>query len=156
PLVREQKLMTVSLHKLTTCLWFDNEAEAAANFYVSVFKNAKLGHISRYGNEGQDVHGRAPGSVMVAEFEIEGQSFIGLNGGPIFKFNEAVSFQIGCESQAEVDYYWDKLSAGGSEGQCGWLKDKFGVSWQVVPKVLPKLLSDPDKAKSGRAMRAML
>src|SRR5215475_12721500 len=123
-----------SLHnKITPCLWFDNEAEAAANFYVSVFDNGRIKHVSRYGKAGQEVHGREPGSVMVVAFEIDGQSFTALNGGPHFKFNEAVSFQVMCDTQAEIDRFWSKLAEGGQEGPCGWLKDKFGLSWQIVP-----------------------
>jgi len=142
--------------RITPCLWFDNEAEEAARFYVSVFRNARIGRISRYGKEGFEVHGRPEGSVMVVEFEIEGQSFTALNGGPQFKFNEAISFQVPCETQKEIDHYWDKLSAGGEIRQCGWLKDKFGVAWQIFPAALPDMMSDPDTAKAGRAMNAML
>ena len=142
--------------KITPCLWFDGEAEEAARFYVSVFRNGRIGRISRYGKEGFEVHGRPEGSVMVVEFEIEGQTFTALNGGPQFKFSEAISFQVPCETQAEIDHYWDKLSAGGEVQQCGWLKDKFGLCWQIFPASLPKMISDPDTAKSGRAMRAML
>ncbi|HEX9769438.1 MAG TPA: VOC family protein [Kiloniellales bacterium] len=142
--------------RITPCLWFDNEAEEAARFYVSVFRNARIARISRYGREGFEVHGRPEGSVMVVEFEIEGQSFTALNGGPQFKFNEAISFQVPCETQKEIDHYWDKLSAGGEIRQCGWLKDKFGVAWQIFPAALPDMMSDPDTAKAGRAMNAML
>jgi predicted 3-demethylubiquinone-9 3-methyltransferase (glyoxalase superfamily) len=137
-------------------LWFDTEAEEAAKFYVSIFKNSKLGRISRYGKEGHEIHGKPAGSVMVAEFEIEGQAFVALNGGPNFKFNEAVSFQVPCETQAEIDYFWDKLSAGGEQGPCGWLKDKYGLSWQVFPRALPEMLADRDAKKAGRVMRSML
>jgi predicted 3-demethylubiquinone-9 3-methyltransferase (glyoxalase superfamily) len=146
------------MQKMVSCLWFDKNAEEAARFYTSVFKDSKLGKITRYGNEGQEIHGGAPGAVMTVEFEISGQSFLGLNGGPLFKFNEAVSFQVICETQAEVDYYWEKLTQGGDENaqQCGWLKDKFGLSWQVVPAVLPKLLQDKDARKSDSVMKAML
>lgn len=143
---------------MTPCLWFDNQAEEAANFYIGIFKNSRIKKVTRYGEAGKDVHKRPAGSVMTVEFDLDGQTFTALNGGPVFKFNEALSFQIPCETQEEVDHYWDKLSAGGdpTAQQCGWLKDKFGLSWQVVPTVLPKLLSDPDKAKSERAMAAML
>jgi predicted 3-demethylubiquinone-9 3-methyltransferase (glyoxalase superfamily) len=141
---------------ITPCLWFDGKAEEAANFYVSVFKNAKLGPVTRFGNEGQEVHGGKPGSVLTVEFEIEGQPFLALNGGPLFKFTEAVSFQIHCESQDEIDYFWSKLTEGGQESQCGWLKDKFGLSWQVVPTMLPKMLKDPDRAKADRVMKAFM
>jgi predicted 3-demethylubiquinone-9 3-methyltransferase (glyoxalase superfamily) len=145
-------------NKLTPCLWFDSQAEDAANFYIGIFKNSKITAISRYGEAGQEVHGRPPGSVMTVEFELNGQSFTALNGGPHFKFNEAVSFQIDCATQEEVDYFWEKLTEGGDpEAQvCGWVKDKFGLSWQVVPTILAKLVSDPESAKSQRAMQAML
>jgi len=142
--------------RLTPCLWFDSEAEEAANFYVSVFKNSKIGKISHYGKEGYNVHGRKAGTVMTAEFEIEGQKFLALNGGPHFKFNEAVSFQIHCRTQEEVDYFWGKLAEGGKESQCGWLKDRFGLSWQVIPDVLPQLLADKNAEKAGRVMNSML
>jgi predicted 3-demethylubiquinone-9 3-methyltransferase (glyoxalase superfamily) len=148
--------MPITANKITPCLWFDTEAEDAAKFYVSVFKNAKLGHISRYGKAGQDIHGKKAGSVMVAEFELDGQKFIALNGGPQFKFSEAVSFQISCETQEEVDYFWRKLSDGGQEGPCGWLKDKFGLSWQVVPRVLLDMLSDSDPKKTERVTNAFM
>ena len=144
--------------KIIPCLWFDDQGEDAANFYVSIFKDARITNVSRYGEAGKEVHGRKPGTAMTVAFELEGQPFTALNGGPQFKFSEAISFQISCESQAEVDHYWDKLSEGGDPKaqQCGWLKDKFGLSWQVVPTALPRLLSDPDRAKAGRAMNAML
>ena len=148
--------MKMSAKTLIPCLWFDDEAEAAANHYASIFQDAKVGAISRYGKEGQDVHGKPPGSVMTVEFEIDGIKFLGLNGGPQFKFNEAVSFQILCESQAEVDHFWSKLSEGGQEGPCGWLKDKFGLSWQVVPRILMDVLLDKDPDKSSRVMAALL
>ena len=148
--------MKMAAHALTTCLWFDTQAEQAANFYVSVFKDAKIGGVTRYANEGQEIHGKPAGSVMVVEFEIHGQKFVGLNGGPHFKFNEAVSFQVHCETQEEIDYFWAKLGDGGEEGPCGWLNDKFGVSWQVVPAVLPKMLSDGDAKKSQRVTKAFL
>ncbi len=142
--------------KITPWLWFDGQAEAAAKHYVSIFKNSKVGAISRYGKEGKEIHGRDAGSAMTVEFELEGQKFVGLNGGPHFKFNEAVSFQILCETQAEVDHFWNKLSEGGSESQCGWLKDKFGLSWQVIPTALPELMKSGDAATAGRVMNAML
>lgn len=144
--------------KISPCLWFDHQAEEAANYYISVFKNSKITAISRYGEAGQDVHGRPPGSVMTVAFELEGQSFTALNGGPIFKFTEAVSFQVECATQEEVDYFWDKLSAGGDPEaqQCGWVKDQFGLSWQVVPKMLSGLLMDAESPKSQRAMQALL
>ena|SRR5665647_1267403 len=125
--------MPIAKNKIAPCLWFDGQAEPAAHFYCSVFKNAKLGRVSRYSKAGQEIHGREPGSVMVAEFELDGQPFVALNGGPHFKFNEAVSFQIYCETQDEIDYYWSALTRdGGQESKGGWLKDKFGLSWQVV------------------------
>ena len=137
---------------LTTCLWFDTEGEEAANFYTSVFKDSRMGSISRYGEAGP----RPAGMVITAEFELNGQKFVALNGGPEFRFNESVSFQIPCADQDEVDYYWDRLTDGGEESACGWLKDKYGLSWQVVPTALPELLSDPDPDKAQRAMKAML
>jgi predicted 3-demethylubiquinone-9 3-methyltransferase (glyoxalase superfamily) len=144
--------------KINPCLWFDDQAEEAAKFYVSIFKDAKITEIARYGEAGKEIHGRPPGSVMTVAFELNGQSFTALNGGPIFKFTEAVSFQVECEDQAEVDYYWEKLGAGGDPDaqQCGWLKDKFGLSWQVVPKILPGLLKDPTNPASQRAMTALM
>lgn len=144
--------------KIAPCLWFDSQAEEAAKFYTGIFRNSRIVATSRYGEAGQEVHGRKPGTVMVVAFELEGQSFTALNGGPVFKFNEAISFQVTCENQEEVDHYWGKLSAGGDEKaqQCGWLKDRFGVSWQVVPRVLPELLMDADPGKSQRTMTAML
>ena len=148
--------MAIAKHKITPCLWFDGQAEDAAKFYVSVFKNAKLGRISRYSKAGNDVHGRPAGSVMTVEFELDGQNFVGLNGGPHFKFSEAVSFQIHCETQEEVDYYWAALSKDGEEGPCGWLKDKFGLSWQVVPTALIEMLTGPDAAKVERVTDAFL
>ena len=143
---------------IAPCLWFDNQAEAAANFYTAIFKNSKIGTISRFGEAGKEVHGKKPGTVMTVAFELDGQGFTALNGGPNFKFNEAISFQIHCETQEEVDHYWNKLSAGGDKNaqQCGWLKDKFGVSWQVVPNALFKMMNDLDPAKSQRTMKAML
>jgi predicted 3-demethylubiquinone-9 3-methyltransferase (glyoxalase superfamily) len=146
------------MQKIAPCLWFDDKAEQAAKFYTSIFKNSKVGDITLYGNEGYEIHGRKTGSVATVEFEIEGQGFVALNGGPIFKFNEAISFQVYCETQEEVDYYWQKLSEGGDEKaqQCGWLKDKYEVSWQIVPTVLIKMLKDKDTKKSDRVMKAML
>jgi predicted 3-demethylubiquinone-9 3-methyltransferase (glyoxalase superfamily) len=146
------------MQKITPCLWFDDQAEEAVAFYTAIFKNSKIVIVARYGEGGQDIHGKPVGSVMTVAFELEGQAFTALNGGPMFKFNEAISFQVSCETQDEVDYYWEKLSEGGDEKaqQCGWLKDKYGVSWQIVPNVLPKLINDPDTEKSKRAMEAML
>jgi predicted 3-demethylubiquinone-9 3-methyltransferase (glyoxalase superfamily) len=154
----EQELIMARIQKVTPCLWFDDQAEAAARYYTSIFKNSKIGRISRYGEAGQEVHHRPPGSVMVVEFELEGQTFTALNGGPVFTFTEAISFQINCETQQEVDYYWERLGAGGDKTaqQCGWLKDKYGLSWQVVPVVLEELMADPDREKAGRVMEAML
>jgi predicted 3-demethylubiquinone-9 3-methyltransferase (glyoxalase superfamily) len=144
------------MQKITPCLWFDKEAEEAAKFYTSIFKNSKIGRISRYGEAGHEIHGREAGTVMTAEFELNGHKFLALNGGPIFKFNEAVSFIVNCESQEEVDYYWEKLSDGGEERPCGWVKDKYGLSWQIVPTVLGELMSGSDHEKSDRVMQAML
>jgi predicted 3-demethylubiquinone-9 3-methyltransferase (glyoxalase superfamily) len=145
------------MQKLTPFLWFDNQAEEAANLYTSIFKNSKVGTITRYDEAAAQASGRSAGSAMTVEFELEGQKFVGLNGGPIFKFTEAVSFAVSCETQEEVDYFWNKLTAdGGAESQCGWLKDKFGLSWQIVPKILPELLKDKDAAKAHRVMKAML
>jgi predicted 3-demethylubiquinone-9 3-methyltransferase (glyoxalase superfamily) len=140
------------MQKLTPCLWFDTEGEEAANFYTSVFPNSRIVDVTRYGSAGP----RPEGTVMTVSFELEGQQFVALNGGPDFTFNEAISFQVSCQDQEEVDRFWSKLSEGGEEGPCGWLKDKFGVSWQIVPTALPELLGDPDPAKSQRVMEAML
>ena len=146
------------IQKITPCLWFDDQAEEAVKFYTVIFRNSKIVNIARYGEAGREIHRKPAGSVMTVAFELDGQPFTALNGGPVFKFNEAISFQINCETQEEVDYYWEKLSEGGDEKaqQCGWLKDKYGVSWQVVPKVLPEMVSNPDSEKSQRAMKAML
>jgi predicted 3-demethylubiquinone-9 3-methyltransferase (glyoxalase superfamily) len=140
------------MQKLTPCLWFDTEGEDAANFYTSIFPNSKILDISRYGSAGP----RDEGTVMTVEFELDGTKFVALNGGPDFTFNEAVSFQVSCKDQDEVDSYWSKLSEGGEEGPCGWLKDKFGLSWQIIPEALPRLLGDPDPEKAQRVMAAML
>src|SRR5215203_7091680 len=147
-----------SLRKITPCLWFDDQAEEAATFYVSVFPDSRIVKVSRYGEAGFEIHGRPAGSVMTVLFELAGQSFTALNGGPVFKFNEAVSFEVECATQEEVDYFWDRLSEGGDPRaqQCGWLKDRFGLSWQVVPAILNDLVSDPRSPKSQRAMQAML
>lgn len=142
--------------KLTPCLWFDTQAEEAANFYTSVFANSRIKHISRYGKAGQDVHGKAPGSVMMVAFELEGQAFTALNGGPQFKFSEAISFQVMCDSQDEIDRFWSKLSEGGQEGPCGWLKDRYGLSWQIVPSALPQLISQASGAAQDRVMSAVM
>jgi predicted 3-demethylubiquinone-9 3-methyltransferase (glyoxalase superfamily) len=140
------------MSKISPFLWFDDQAEEAVNFYLSVFKNAKPGPVSRYGDAGPGPKGQ----VMVASFELDGITFNALNGGPLYKFTEAISFQVNCENQAEVDELWDKLTAGGEPGPCGWLKDKFGVSWQIVPAALPRLIGNPDPAKAKRATEAML
>lgn len=147
-----------TLQKIVSHLWFDNEAEEAANYYTSIFKNSLIGRISYYGKEGFEIHKRPEGSVLTVEFQLEGQDFVALNGGPVFKFTEAVSFMIQCSNQEEIDYYWEKLSAGGDEKaqQCGWLKDKFGLSWQVTPSVLADMLSSPDKEKTERVMKAFM
>lgn len=144
--------------RITSNLWFNKEAEEAAKFYTSIFKNSGIGKISRYGKEGFEAHGMPEGTVMTIEFWLDGQQFLALNGGPHFKFTEAVSFVINCETQEEVDYYWEKLTDGGDvkAQMCGWLKDKFGLSWQVVPTILEDMVTDADKEKAGRAMNAML
>ena len=149
--------MSIS-RKIFPCLWFDGQAEEAAEFYASIFKNSRITEIVRYGNVGEEIHGGKPGSVLVVNFELEGNKFMGLNGGPEFTFSEAVSFTVDCADQEEVDYFWEKLGAGGPEEarQCGWLKDKFGVSWQIVPSIMPGLLSGSDPAASDRAMAAMM
>lgn len=144
------------MQKITPFLWYDNNAEEAANYYVSVFKNSRVKNVTRYEEEGAKASGRPAGSVMTVEFELDGQDFTALNGGPHFKFTEAVSFVVNCETQEEVDYFWDKLLEGGTESQCGWLKDKYGLSWQVVPTILSKLFEGKDSEKSKRVMQAML
>jgi len=138
--------------KITPNLWFDTEAQEAAEFYCSIFKSSRIVNVSHY-TEGAP---REAGMVMTVEWELNGQRFVGINGGPDFKFSEAISFQVNCETQDEVDYYWEKLTEGGEEGPCGWLKDRFGLSWQIVPTALPRLLSDPDRERAQRAMAAML
>ena len=146
------------IQKITPCLWFDDQAEAAAEFYTAIFRNSRIVNMTRYGEAGYEVHGKPAGTVMTVAFELEGQAFTALNGGPVFTFNEAISFQVHCETQEEVDYYWEKLSEGGDAQaqQCGWLKDKYGASWQIVPAVLIEMLQDPDAEKSQRVMAAML
>jgi predicted 3-demethylubiquinone-9 3-methyltransferase (glyoxalase superfamily) len=148
-------------NQITPCLWFDNQAEEAANFYVSIFKNAKsqtgpskIETISRYGKEGFEIHGQKEGTALTVVFQLNGNPFTALNGGPLFKFNESVSFQVFCETQEEIDYFWNKFTEGGLEGQCGWLTDKFGLSWQIVPTILPKLICDPKIA--GRVTNAFM
>jgi predicted 3-demethylubiquinone-9 3-methyltransferase (glyoxalase superfamily) len=147
-----------TIQRIAPCLWFDDQAEEAVSFYTSVFKNSKIGKVVRYGEAGHEVHGRPAGSVMTVAFQLDGQSFTALNGGPIFEFNEAISLQVNCETQEEVDYYWDMLAEGGDEKaqQCGWLKDRYGVSWQVVPIALPDMLAEPQLERSQRVTEAML
>ena len=144
--------------KITPCLWFNTQGEEAARFYTGIFKNSKITDIAYFGEAGKEIHGQEPGSVLTVAFELDGQPFTALNGGPQFKFNEAVSFQVECATQKEVDYYWKRLSEGGDPEaqQCGWLKDKFGVSWQIVPEILPQLLNDPDIAKPQRVFQALM
>ena len=142
--------------KIVPCLWFDNQGEEAAKFYTSIFKGSKINKITHYTEAGREVHGRKPGSVMTVAFELGGQPFTALNGGPQFKFNEAISFQVNCETQDEIDHFWSKLSEGGQEGPCGWLKDRFGVSWQIIPSMMADLFANPDPKKSGKVMQAML
>lgn len=146
----------MTLQRITPFLWFDHRVEEAVNFYVAVFRHSRIGRIARYGEAGQDVHGQKPGTVMTIDFELEGQKFAALNGGPQFQFTEAVSFVVNCASQEEIDYYWEKLSADGDKQaqRCGWLKDRYGLSWQIVPTVLPELMSDP--ARAERVMNALL
>ena len=140
------------MQKITPCLWFDTDAEDAARFYTSIFPNSRIVDVAYYGSAGP----RAEGMVMTVNFELDGQAFVALNGGPDFTFDEAISFEVSCETQDEVDDYWSKLSEDGEEGPCGWLKDRFGVSWQIIPTALPRLLADPDKEKAQRVMEAML
>jgi predicted 3-demethylubiquinone-9 3-methyltransferase (glyoxalase superfamily) len=148
--------MRKTKQRITPFLWFDGQAEEAANFYVSIFKNSRIGSVARYEEEGAKASGRPRGSVMTVALELDGQEFVALNGGPLFKFTEAISFVVNCETQEEVDHFWEKLSAGGQEVQCGWLKDRFGVSWQIVPTVLGEMLQDKDREKAKRVMAAML
>jgi predicted 3-demethylubiquinone-9 3-methyltransferase (glyoxalase superfamily) len=145
-----------TIQRITPCLWFDDQAEEAAKFYVSIFKNSRIGPITRYGEAGAQVSGRPKGSVMTVTFEIENQEFVALNGGPLFKFTEAVSFMVKCETQAEINKIWDKLCQGGKPGQCGWLKDKYGLSWQIVSPEWDKLLRDKDTKRAERVMEAIL
>ena len=144
------------MQKITPFLWFNDKAEEAANFYVSVFKNSKINGIARYGEEAAEASGRPKGTVMTVEFQLNGQEFVALNGGPHFKFSEAISFVVNCKTQEEVDEFWEKLSAGGEKSRCSWLKDKYGLSWQIVPTVLGEMMKDKDAAKSRRVMKAML
>ena len=145
-------------HQITPCLWFDDQAEEAAMFYTSIFPNSMAVAVTRFGEVGHEIHGRPAGSVMTVEFELGGHTFTALNGGPVFKFNEAISFQVMCDTQEEIDYFWEKLSAGGDPKaqQCGWLKDRFGVSWQVVPRGMAEMLRDPGSQGAQRAMTAVL
>src|SRR5712692_5896052 len=148
--------MRKTMQKITPFLWFDSQAEDAVKFYVSIFKGSRIRGVTRYDDEGAKAAGRPKGSVMTVAFELDGQEFTALNGGPVFKFTEAISLVVKCETQEEVDHFWEKLSAGGQEVQCGWLKDRYGVSWQVVPTVLIELLQDKDPEKAKRVMAAML
>jgi predicted 3-demethylubiquinone-9 3-methyltransferase (glyoxalase superfamily) len=147
-----------TLTRISPCLWFDHHAEEAATLYTSIFPNSKIGEITRYGEAGREIHGQKPGTVLSVAFELDGCPFMAINGGPLFQFTEAISLQVHCETQEEIDHYWQRLGAGGDPQaqQCGWLKDRFGVSWQVVPRALPALLRDPESEKSQRAMTAML
>jgi predicted 3-demethylubiquinone-9 3-methyltransferase (glyoxalase superfamily) len=147
-----------NIQKITPCLWFDDQAEEAAKFYTAIFNNSKIVSMTRYGEAGHEVHGRPAGTVMTVAFELDGHAFTALNGGPMFKFNEAIPFQVSCETQEELDYYWERLSEGGDREaqQCGWLKDKYGASWQVIPNVLLEMLTNPDSKKSQRVMKSML
>jgi len=144
------------MHKITPFLWFDNQAEEAVDFYTSIFENSKIMNVARYDEEGAKASGRAKGTVMTMTFQLNGQEFIALNGGPVFKFTEAISFFVNCETQEEIDELWKKLTEGGEEGQCGWLKDRFGLSWQIVPTALGEMLADKDPEKAQRVMKAML
>jgi predicted 3-demethylubiquinone-9 3-methyltransferase (glyoxalase superfamily) len=148
--------MPTVTRKITPFLWFDTQAEEAAKFYTSIFDNSRIKQVHRYGKAGHETHGMEAGSVMTVEFEIEGQPLVALNGGPYYKFTEAFSLQVSCENQDEIDYFWSKLSAGGEPSRCGWLKDKYGLSWQIIPSVLPQLLMDADRTKSERAMSALM
>jgi predicted 3-demethylubiquinone-9 3-methyltransferase (glyoxalase superfamily) len=147
-----------TIQRITPCLWFDDQAEEAARFYVSIFPDSSIVTVSRYGEAGHEIHGRPAGSVMTVEFELDGQRFTALNGGPHFRFNEAISLQVGCATQEELDHYWDSLSAGGDPEaqQCGWLKDRFGLSWQVIPDRMAEMMADPDTARRERVFSAML
>lgn len=147
-----------SIQRIVPCLWFDDQAEQAVEFYLSIFPNSRILSLSRYGEAGHEFHGKPPGSVMTVAFELDGQAFTALNGGPAFRFNEAVSLQVNCQDQAQVDHYWNRLSAGGDPvaQQCGWLKDSYGLSWQILPSVLAQLLGDADTRKTQRVMTALL
>ncbi|HLK28439.1 MAG TPA: VOC family protein [Puia sp.] len=147
--------MSAIKQRISNCLWFDSEAEEAATHYVSIFQNSKIGTTTHYGKEGFEFHRKPEGSVMTINFFLDEQEFLGLNGGPLFKFNESISLMVSCETQQEIDHYWYKLSDGGKEGPCGWLTDKFGLSWQVISTDWTKMMNDPDKEKVSRAMNAM-
>jgi predicted 3-demethylubiquinone-9 3-methyltransferase (glyoxalase superfamily) len=157
-MAQRRKIMKTSVNQITPCLWFDDQAEEAAVFYTSIFSKSKINRIIRYGKEGYEIHHKPEGAVMTVEFELGGLAFIALNGGPVFRFNEAISFQVHCDTQEEVDYYWSKLTEGGDEKaqQCGWLKDRYGVSWQITFNQLADYISGADSVKSQRAMKAML
>ena len=144
------------MQKMTPCLWFDNQAEEAVNFYVSIFKNSKIGAVARYSEEAANVSGRPAGSVMTIKFELDGQEFLALNGGPIFQFSPAVSFIVNCDTQSEIDHLWKELCTGGKVMECGWLQDKYGVTWQIVPSVLDTMMQDKDTVKTGRVMSELL
>ncbi len=144
----------MSKQKITPCLWFDSEAEEAAKFYVSLFKNAKINAVSRYGKEGFEFHQKPEGTAMTVAFELDGMHFTALNGGPLYKFTEAISMQVMCATQEEIDHFWNNLTEGGEESMCGWLKDRYGLSWQIVPEILPQLMTDP--ARAGRVTNAFL
>ncbi|HET9579313.1 MAG TPA: VOC family protein [Usitatibacter sp.] len=148
----------MKVQRIRPCLWFDHQAEEAANYYVGIFPESRIVKIARYGEAGHEIHGRAAGSVMTVDFELDGQRFLALNGGPLFKFNEAVSLMVYCSDQEEVDFYWERLTAGGDPAaqQCGWLKDRYGLSWQVVPESMLEMVSDPTSAASQRAFAAMM
>lgn len=147
-----------TIHKITPCLWFDDQAEEAAKFYTAIFRNSKIVNLTRYGEAGHEIHGKPAGTVMTVAFELDGQVFTALNGGPHYTFNEAISLQVNCQTQEDMDYYWEKLSEGGDETaqQCGWLKDQYGVSWQIVPSVLVEMLNNADTQKSQRVTTAVL
>ena len=144
------------LHRIEPCLWFDGEAEDAAKHYVSIFPNSSIDLVTHYGKAGNDIHGQPEGRVMTVQFRLDGQPFLGLNGGPQFKFTEAISFTVRCETQEEIDYYWEKLSAGGKPGPCGWLKDRYGLSWQVAPSSVMALFASKDRAAADRVMKAVM
>jgi predicted 3-demethylubiquinone-9 3-methyltransferase (glyoxalase superfamily) len=157
--MREKRSNTMPrVQSIAPCLWFADQGEQAARFYTSIFPNSKIGAITRYGEAGQEIHGRPPGSIMTVAFELDGAPFTALNGGPGFRFSEAISFQVSCETQSDIDYFWEKLGAGGDPNaqQCGWLKDKFGVSWQILPVVLSELFDDADSQAAERTMHALL